>query len=213
VDKVNTILFDIDGTMLDTRQSIFEGMAAGLSAVGHKIPGEKALFKHVGKGIEHLIFKLTGTHEYTPKIIEEMRNFQYSNMHLVKPFPYVIEVINTLHKKGYKLGAVTNAREHGSRKRLEHVRLLEFFDVVVAIDNVTDPKPHPAPVLKALELLNSKPEEAIMVGDSHFDIESGNRAGTKTVRVTYGFHIDQMDNPKPDYFIDDIRKLLKLLEK
>ena len=211
MDKITTILFDLDGTILDTRESIFQSFVHSLTTVGHKAPSQEDVFSHVGKELNEVIAGIAGPKGKVEEIRELIKNFQLANLHLVKLYAGVEEVLKELRSRGYKLGAVTNARRAGSIKRLEHVGILDLFDTVVAVDDVENPKPHAEPVLLALKNMNAFPESAIMIGDSHFDIESGKNAGIKTIRVTYGFHTEEMDNPKPDHFVDDIKDLLGLL--
>ncbi len=211
IDKITTILFDLDGTILDTREAIFQAFAHGLTALGYKVPPREEIFAHVGKEFSEMVEGVIGGAENNEKMRELVRDFQLANLHLVTAYAGVAEVLKELKQRGYKLGAVTNAKHEGSQKRLELASLMDLFETLVGIDDVENPKPHPDPVLLALKNINEKPENAIMIGDSHFDIESGKKAGTKTIRVTYGFHTGEMDNPAPDYFIDDIKDLLKLV--
>ena len=87
-----------------------------------------------------------------------------------------------------------------------------MFDAIITTDLVKETKPNPTPLFKALEILKEKPEHAVMIGDSHFDIEAGKNAGTKTIRVTYGFHKDNLHNPEPDYFVDDLKDLFNIIK-
>lgn len=73
-------------------------------------------------------------------------------------------------------------------------------------------KPHPAPLLKALERMSLPISSAAMIGDSHLDIEAGKNAGTKTVRATYGFHTDKLHESKPDFIINSIAELLNIFK-
>lgn len=94
------------------------------------------------------------------------------------------------------------------------VKLHEFFDVVVTIDDVEHVKPHPEPIQKALQLLDAKPEETLMVGDNHHDIVGGQNAGTKTAAV--GWTIKgraYLESYKPDYVLDKMSDLLSILSE
>ncbi len=211
MEKITTILFDLDGTLLDTREAIFQAFVHSLTTLGHKVPSKEEMFLHVGKEFSEMVAGVVGSMENNKEIKELMTNFQFQNLHLVAVYSGTAEVLKELRAKGYKLGAVTNAKRGGTLKRLQHVGILDLFDTVVAVDDVDNPKPFPDPVLLALKNIGALPENAVMVGDSHFDIEAGKSAGTKTVRVTYGFHSNEMDNPTPDHFIDDIKEIFKLI--
>ena len=89
--------------------------------------------------------------------------------------------------------------------------IYKLFDTIICGEDTKELKPHPAPLFRALELIKSNPETSVMIGDSHLDIEAGKNAGTKTIRAVYGFHADNLKNPEPDFFIDKMADLLRLL--
>jgi pyrophosphatase PpaX len=89
--------------------------------------------------------------------------------------------------------------------------LLDIFDTIVSFEDAGGQKPDPAPLLQALQILGETPDRAVMIGDSHLDIEAGRNAGVQTIRATYGFHKEKLEEPNPDFMIDDIKDLLKLL--
>ncbi|MCL4366439.1 HAD-IA family hydrolase, partial [Patescibacteria group bacterium] len=97
-------------------------------------------------------------------------------------------------------------------KSLKHVGILDYFDIVVGADDVNNPKPHQDHVLAALQKLGVEPENAYMVGDTDHDILAGKSAGVKTIGVTYGWLGQDIKKYKPDYVIDDIEQLLKILK-
>lgn len=208
---ITTILFDIDGTILDTSDFIIKATEHALSVLGYKVPERAAIAKHVGKAFPDFYFSITGSDKDTEKLIEAHRAFQYSNLNLAKPFPKSIDTLNNLKKKGYKLGAVTSRSKKTSHQTLIDAGIFDLFGTVISGEDTEKLKPHPEPLLKALENLNEVPEKTVMVGDSHFDIEAGKNTGTKTIRATYGFHMDNLHEPEPDFFIDDISDLLELL--
>src|SRR5699024_7341611 len=100
----------------------------------------------------------------------------------------------------------------GVEQSLEFTNLRQYFDVIVAVDDVSKPKPHPQPVLKALEQLGTSTESALMVGDNSHDIESGNNAGVKTVGVSWSLKGESfLKQFKPTYMIHEMRELLKIV--
>ncbi len=207
--EITTILLDIDGTVLDTRDFIMEAAEYTLLKFGHNVPTRSVIAKNVGKKFPDFHFALTGSNKDVDKFIEVYRNFQIKNYHLSKIFPNCLETLKKLKKKGYKIGAVTSRSKKTSYQTLANSGISDFFDVVISAEDTKELKPDPAPLLKALEFLKEIPERAVMIGDSHFDIEAGKNAGTKTIRATYGFHTDDLHKPEPDFFIDDIKDLLK----
>lgn len=209
--KITTLLFDIDGTLLDTGEFILQATEHALATLGYSIPERSVIVKNVGKSFPQYYFSLTGSNKHTEELIEAHRAFQYSNFHLAKLFPNTLETLNILKEKGYKMAAVTTRSKKTSHQTLLNAGIFDLFDVIISGEDAKELKPHPAPLLKALEYLNEIPEKTVMIGDSHFDIEAGKNAGTKTIRAIYGFHTEQLHEPEPDFFIKDISDLLKIL--
>ena len=211
MDKITALLFDIDGTVLDTSEFIIQATEHALAELGYLVPERSVIRKNVGKAFPDYYFSLTGSHKDTEKLIGIHREFQYSNFHLAKLFPNALNVLKALKQKGYKMAAVTTRSKKTSIQTLVDNNIFELFNVVISNEDATELKPHTAPLLKALEYLNGAPNKAIMIGDSHLDIEAGKNAGTKTIRAVYGFHKDNLNNPQPDFIIDNIKDLLTLL--
>jgi len=212
VKDITTILFDIDGTILDTREFIFQATEHALKTCGYPVPDRGAISSVVGIAFPEFYHILAGKDADMDKLVEAHRGFQLNNFGLSTPFSGSVEVLKKLKEKGYKIAAVTSRHKHTSHPTLIQSGIFDMFGAVITTDMIKETKPSPAPLLKALEILKETPDKAIMVGDSHLDVEAGKNAGTRTVRVTYGFHKDNLHMPKPDFFIDDINDLLKLLE-
>ena len=138
---------------------------------------------------------------------------KYYSEHLAdftKTYPGVIKTLEMLG--GYKKAIISNKRESLSKKLLEQLKLMKFFDVVLGSDSAHGEKPSPAPVKKVLEILGIEPHRALIVGDSDFNIQAGKGAGLITVAVTYGFR-DRESLSNADFLIDNMAQLLTLIEK
>jgi pyrophosphatase PpaX len=143
----------------------------------------------------------------------EYRTYNLANHDaLVKEFVGVMETIETLKKKGYKLAIVTTKREDVAFKGLRLMKLDSFFDVMIAYDHVKKVKPDPEPIFLALEKLDSKPEETLMVGDNFHDVLAGKNAGTKTAGVSWTIKgRDYLAKYDPDYMLENMTDLLTIL--
>ncbi|KQL21284.1 pyrophosphatase PpaX [Cytobacillus solani] len=210
--QVNTVLFDLDGTLIDTNELIISSF---LHTLGKYYPDR---YKREDV-IPFLGPTLTETFEsIAPEKVEEMikvyREFNLGNHDLlVKEFDGVFETIRSLKEAGFKIGIVTTKVLMVVEKGLKLTKLDQFFDVIVALDHVKMPKPDPEPILKALELLGSKPEEAIMVGDNSHDILGGKNAGTKTAGVAWSAKGKEfLLQFNPDYMLGNMADLLDILE-
>lgn len=207
---IKAILFDLDGTLLDTTEFIYQAFEHALA--NHKYDVSRHLIsKHSGKPIHEMYEELTNSHEHTESLIEKHKEFQLNNMHLADIFPGAIDTLKVLREKGYKIGAVTTRFRVSAETTLRQAGMYDLFDVVVCGDDARAFKPDPAPLLLALDTLKEKPEHAVMVGDSYIDVLAGKNTGTKTVRAVYGFNQELIHEPEPDYFLEDIRDILKIL--
>ena len=209
---ITTLLFDIDGTVLNTEEFILKATEHSLATLGYSVPDRSVIKKVVGMPFPDYYFMLAGINADADKLIEAHRNFQFKNFSLSVPFTNSVKVLKKLKEKGYKLAAITTRHKNSSHRTLIQAGVFDLFDTIITTDLVKETKPDPTPLLKALEILKEIPSHAVMIGDSHFDIQAGKNAGTKTIRATYGFHKDNLHNPRPDYFIDDIKDLLDIIK-
>jgi phosphoglycolate phosphatase len=145
---------------------------------------------------------------------ETYRRLFYENnaVYKVPAFPHVLDTLRTLSEQGYTL-TIASSRSNRSLMEFVHDMGLEaIIPYVLGADNVTHAKPHPEPVLMTLQKYGCKAEEAIVVGDTKYDIEMGRNAGVKTCGVTYGNGTRQeLEDAGADYLIDDFNSLIHIL--
>ncbi|MDP4172072.1 MAG: pyrophosphatase PpaX [Bacillota bacterium] len=209
--NVTTVLFDLDGTLIDTNELI---ISTFLHTLEKYYPGKynrEDVLPFIGPTL-HETFQ-----GIDPDRIEEMiveyRAYNLANHDvLVKEFLGVKETVHALKEKGYKLGIVTTKIYDVVMKGLRLMGLDEYFEVIVCLDHVEKAKPDPEPIFKALELLDAQPVEAIMVGDNYHDILAGKNAGTQTAGVAWSIkgrdYLAQFD---PDYILENMSDLLTIL--
>ncbi|WP_042462945.1 pyrophosphatase PpaX [Neobacillus dielmonensis] len=210
-NKITTLLFDLDGTLIDTNQLIINSYLHTLNKFFPEKYTQADVLPFMGPTLHEAFSSID--QERVEEMIVEYRTFNIANHDaLVKEFPGVYETIKRLHEKGFKLGIVTTKRLDVAMKGLRLMKLDPFFDVVIAEDHVTRTKPDPEPIYKALEQLSSSPEETFMVGDNFHDILSGKNAGTKTAGVAWAFKgRDYIAKYEPDYILDQMTDLLKIV--
>ncbi len=207
--KLKAILFDIDGTLLDTHEYIYQAFEASLKKHHKPIP-RKELQKIMGKPLEECYRILTKL-ENVSNLAGEHNTFQVANPQLVKPFPNTVSTLEHLKEKGMLISAVTTRAGSTVKQTLEETGLIHYLNYIVAFEDVTNPKPDPEGIRKALTYFEIKPEDAMMVGDSDVDVMAGQNAGVTTVGVTYGFHGKKIVQTKPDYVIDDIKEIVQII--
>ena len=210
--EVNTFLFDLDGTLIDSSKDIAIAVNYALEKLGKSPLPEGEIIKHVGYGGRKLMEGVLKTED--KKVIDEgvrlFREYYFSNpAEYTVLYPYAEELLLKLKEKGKKTGIVTNKYEDISRKILKKLGIEELIDVLIGGDTTDRKKPEPEPVLFAVKKLGSVPQKGVMIGDSEADIQAGKNAGLKTVLVTYGFgKTDLALSFKPDFVIKSLKDLL-----
>lgn len=210
---IQCLLFDLDGTLVDTIRDITNALNHGLNSAGIRQLSIEETKVLVGEGITKLIEKVLG--EEKKQFREDVKDIflGYYNDHLVdysSVYPSVKETLARL--VNYKKAVISNKREHLSRGILHKLDLLQFFDLVVGSDTALQKKPSAIPVLYVLQKLGIRPEEAVMIGDSNFDIIAGKNAGVTTVAVTYGYR-ERKDLIDADYMVEVFDALPAVLDR
>ncbi|MGM8212579.1 pyrophosphatase PpaX [Virgibacillus sp. W0430] len=206
---IDTVLFDLDGTLLDTNALIIASFEHTFQHYGLSFTKEE-IMEFNGPPLIETFQKVYP--ERATAMIDTYREHNLKHHdRFVKAFPYVLETIDQLQKQNIKMAIVSAKMRHGVKKGLALTGLDRFFDTLITIDDVTHPKPHPEPVLKAMNRLNAVPESTIMVGDNYHDIEAGKNAGVKTAAVAWSEKgKDYLMEFKPTYMLEDMRDLLKI---
>ncbi|MBB6450344.1 pyrophosphatase PpaX [Geomicrobium halophilum] len=212
MQNVNTVLFDLDGTLIDTNDLI---IASFTYTLDHYFPGRfqrEDILPFIGPPL-HDTF-----HSLDPEKAGEMMAMYREHNHthhdeLLKEYSGVREAVEGLSKAGFQLGIVTTKRSPTTWKGLELTGLKPYFKTVITLDDVEHAKPHPEPLEKAMDALGAVPEHTLMVGDNVHDIEGGKQAGTKTAAVAWSIKgAEALIKEKPDIMLEDMRELLTILE-
>ncbi|WP_280769501.1 pyrophosphatase PpaX [Salipaludibacillus daqingensis] len=211
--KIDTVLFDLDGTLINTIDLI---VASFMHTMETYYPGEyvrEDVVSFIGPPLSETFMNLD------PDKVEEMtmtyREFNHKNHDdLVGEYEGVKETLEQLVKQGYKLAIVTTKRHETAVKGLQLMNLESYFPAVVALDDVTNYKPDPEPLNLALEKLGSSAERAIMVGDSEHDILGGKNTGTKTAGVAWSIKgKEHLQSYEPDVMLESMTDLLDYLQQ
>jgi len=215
---IKLLIFDLDGTLVDTSQDITNAINYAVRPWGIGPFSAEEIKSMVGSGITKLLhslipFKKNDKEDLQRKEEVINRFLQYYSEHLLdntKTYPKVKETLIKL--KNYKKVVISNKREILSKRVLEGLGLLEFFDLVLGSDSVPEKKPSPVPMLEALKRTGVSRDEAIIIGDSNYDIESGRAAGIPVIAVTYGYRSKELLK-EADFMIDSFPELLTLLQR
>jgi phosphoglycolate phosphatase len=210
--QIKLIIFDLDGTLVDTSGDITNALNYALKPYGLRDLTVEDTIKMVGEGITRLIEKILENERIQMRDTVIKRFLDYYSEHLVDfstLYPHVRETLEKLND--YKKAVISNKREYLSTRLLDKLDLLKYFDLVVGSDTTSERKPSAIPVIYVFTKLGVNPDESIIVGDSNYDIEAGKKAGLKTVAVTYGYR-ERQYLIDADYIIDSMKDLFTLLD-
>lgn len=210
--KITTLLFDLDGTLIDTNELI---IASFLHTLEHYYPNQytrEDVYEFIGPSLRETFSGIDL--DRAEEMIEHYR--EHNHLHhdsLVQEFEGGYETIQALKERNYKVGIVTTKMRKAVERGLIKGRLDPFFDVVVTYDDVKNTKPDPEPIELALKLIGSTAEETIMIGDNSHDILAGKNAGTKTAGVAWTIKgREYLEQYGPDYILDHMSDLLTIVD-
>lgn len=199
-----TLLFDLDGTLIDSIDLILRSYRHTMRIHRGEEPPDDVWLEGLGTPLSVQFRRWTDDDAELHAMVETYREYNLAHHdELVRPYDGVVEQVLRLHACGKTLGLVTSKMRGGALKGLRLAGIEAAFDVVVGSDEVTHPKPHPEPVLIALERLGRRPAETVFIGDSRHDIECGRAAGVKTAAVLWGpFDRGHLEDLDPDYWLE-----------
>jgi pyrophosphatase PpaX len=206
-------LFDFDGTLVDTTDLIYQSMrhAAG-EVLGREISRE-VLMANVGQPLPRQMELLSA--EHAEALLDSYRLHNEENHDaLIKEFPGVEDSLARLRSAGIKVAVVTSKRRFSVDMALKTFPGLgDVVDQWITMEDTTEHKPRPEPLLKGLELLGNVPrEQAAYVGDSPFDVAAAKAAGVKSVAVSWGaFSEDALRAAEPDHLVPDLDAAVDIL--
>ncbi|CAN5651721.1 pyrophosphatase PpaX [soil metagenome] len=206
MSKIKAVIFDFDGTLVDTNEWVLSTYEHTLSHHGLKARSRAEIASQVGKRLEEC-YAFLAPGMVNDSLLNVHRAFQKQNAHLMKLFGHCNEVLGELSIK-YKLALFTS--RWNVALSLEAVGIdTKLFSVIVDADMVEKGKPDPEGIYKILDELGLKPTSAVMVGDAGVDIIAAKAAGlAATVGIIHGFGTrEELEQVGTDYIIDSLDKL------
>ncbi len=210
---IDTVLFDFDGTIMDTHQVIFQSWQHIFLQLTGNEGNEEEIVASFGEPLEKTIQR------FFPRVpleeaVEIYRAYHYQHFYrLIKLFEGMDQLLRQVKERGYATAIVTSRLRKSTLQGLEKYNLQSYVDVLVTAEDCRRHKPDPLPVEMALNQLDKKPKSALMIGDTVLDVKSGNQAGVTTVLVGWS-QINQPETlrgkEKPDFIIDKPENLWTL---
>jgi len=209
------VVWDFDGTLADTRPLIEDGMRFALKALGKPFALMDKWLACVGLPVE---IGLERTFGAGPKadmehILQVYRSYDWAgNTHLIRPFPGMSDFINELRAKGIKQAIATSKRFNALEPQLECFGWSDIFFPIVTPERVSRPKPHPESLEVCLRAHDLAADEAVMIGDTLFDLEMANAAQVPCIGMTYGFATkEQLASAAPVAYANSVGELREIL--
>lgn len=211
--KYKTLLFDLDGTIINTNELIINSFLYTLDQFYPNQYKREDLIPHMGKPLyEQMVF--FGEEAKAQEMIDVYREHNIrTHDEMVMEFPYVKEVLKELYEAGYTLGVVTTKMRNTTEMGLKLFGMDQYMSTIVSYEDTEYHKPAPAPVLLAMEQLDADPKTTLMVGDSQYDIQAAQNANVTSVGVSWSMKgPDFLKQFHPDYILEDFRDLIPIVK-
>ena len=215
---MDTVLLDMDGTLLDTLDDIQASVNYALERAGLPLVSRDETRQAAGYG-SVVLMELLSKHAYTKESQEFNQLFDdysaYYREHSddnTRPYPGIIEMLSGLKDRGIKMAVVSN-KTQPETEALPQLWFAEYIPVAVGRIEGVPPKPDPAMALKAIELLSASAKDALFMGDSQPDVRTGKNAKCASVACTWGFRdFATLEEERPDFIINNPFELLDIID-
>lgn len=213
--KFDTVIFDLDGTLLNTLDDLADSVNYSLDINGIPCRKKEEIRRFLGNGAATLMERSIPDGSKDPKYgkcLSDFRKHYLDNMqNKTGPYEGIMELLKILSKENFKLAIVSNKFDKAV-KGLNKIYFDKYISIAVGESENIARKPAPDTVLKAISELDSTPGKSLYIGDSEVDIETARNSGTKCVCVTWGFRDrDFLEHRNPDFIIDSPMELLNIL--
>jgi pyrophosphatase PpaX len=207
------VLFDLDGTLVDTVPFILAAVRHCFEGYG-RCPTDAEWIAGIGTPLRTQLASFARDPAEVDGLFARYRSFWLEHHDaMTRLFPGAGEAVLALRAAGHPLAVITAKITAGAERTLRHVGLWEAIDVVVAADTVERAKPDPMPVHHALARLVRTPPEAIMIGDSNHDLAAGRAAGTATAGVLWGAASQEVLAPLADHLLTGLEEVVPLIRR
>lgn len=210
---ITHICFDLDGTLVDSKETILESTKAALDQLKINYRIDKNVFTNViGMHFVDIFERMQIDVKDFEQFISVYKGLYFDFMNSSYLYQGVEETLNYLSRKQIKVSLLTTKVQDQAEKIIDHFNLRSSFSYLMGRRDGLAHKPSPEPLIYICNELNIKPSETLMVGDTELDIQCGKSAGAKTCGVLYGYRTkDQLEKEKPDFLISGLDELVKIL--
>ena len=207
------IIFDVDGTLVQTHDLIF----ASFKHVAEKYLNKKITNEEIHSlfgPTEDVILKDWAQHRYDDARNDYYGYYESNHGEMASAFPGLPELVHLIKSKGIKLGIYTGKGRESTIITLKAVGMLEDFDLIITGDDVDKPKPSPEGINLFMEKFGLDKSRVLMVGDAHVDILAADAAGVKSASVLWdSLTAEKVKQLKPDYLFDDVVEFIEFIKE
>jgi phosphoglycolate phosphatase len=211
--SVRALIFDLDGTLIDSKRDLIDSVNAMLRELGRKELPEETISGYIGHGAPQLVARALGdgcAEEERPRALEFfLRYYETHKMDTTCAYPGVAETLEKL--AGLPMAVLTNKPVRISVRILDAMGLSKYFQAIYGGNSFETKKPDPLGARKILNELGVEPQEALLVGDSEVDVQTARNAGTLAAAVNYGFGVHDRGAYPADVYLDRFDELVMLL--
>jgi phosphoglycolate phosphatase len=214
--SIQLVIFDLDGTLIDSRLDLVHSVNAALRHIGRETLPEDVIASYVGDGAPVLIQRALGGETVDEATVCKgleffLAHYREHKLDHTTVYSGIVEALRAIQNAGNgsprKLAVLSNKPVNPSRAIVEALGLGPFFSQIYGGNSFATKKPDPEGANALLAEFGVKPEQAVIVGDSHVDIRTGRNAGIRTIGVTYGFAPHTLDQEEPDVVVDHPQEL------
>lgn len=205
-----TILFDVDGTLIDTEKTIIKSWQKTLKTVFNITPQAEDLFYVLGIPGTKAVKKYSTSSKQDQLLLDLWEENDHEMFHYSELFKNIEQMLKKLKSKNIQLGIVTSRTDKEMQLVLDNFPIQEYFDTFITASKTKLHKPNPEPILKAIDTLNISPQNTLYVGDSIYDFQCARNAKVDFALAGWG----AKDNPefsKVDYFLKQPSELVKII--
>ncbi|MGN0483327.1 MAG: HAD hydrolase-like protein [Lachnospiraceae bacterium] len=208
--KKRVILFDLDGTIIDSQEGIMNCIRYALEAIGKEEPDDAKLRRFIGPPLDYSFREFYGFDEETIDFLVKKYRERYNPIGAFecKLYPEVKESLTRLKQAGYAIGLASSKPEVFCKKILDYHQITDLFSVITGSDFEGGRNTKAKVLIESLHRFSAKKEEAVLIGDTRFDAEGAKEAGVSCIGITYGFGTrEEMLSAGADKVFDSLKEV------